>query len=430
VGYKMANRKYLTESENKFAKINEREYQKRALLDYCKRVYISNKYCTYEQKRDLGDYYNHLVASGKAKSPQTVRNQIASIALFAREIKKPFSMITSSDMNKYIAGQMTKCKFNTVNTRKDIIKRFFEWLGYEKVVEHIVIKPMEENKLRKEDLLSAKEVRDMLFACAPEIMVAYNATVDSTKRDRLIISTIDELGYRASEGSNINIGDIEDKNSYALITLRGKTGERTLPIVRSLPYLRKWLEIHPFRYDKDAPLFISAKNNEWGRRLLGTGIWRIIKKTAKRAGINKRVYPHLFRHTRATYFAIVKKWSEKELRLWFGWKHNSDMPNRYVHFAQEQVNKKYIREMGVFDEDEEEQNKEDEKLLELKTCSNCSKKNPITATYCECGFPLDMKEFSKHNKIVSETDNIMNELFSDKEFKDLVKEFLKRKVKK
>jgi len=431
----MLNHKYLSESDRKLKSINEIEYKRRAILDKIENSYLTNKYCTYEQQKVLKDYFNHIIAQGKAKSAYSIRNQIANLALFSQEIKKPYSMITVKDINKYIASQVRKCKFNTVNTRKDIIKRFFEWIERPEVVEHIVIKPMENNKLRKEDLLSKKDIRDMITACCTEIYKldlnsGYNANVDTGIRDKTVIMILYELGCRRSEVSSINIKDLEDKDTHFLVTIRGKTGERTLPLVETMPYLRNLLKEHPYRFDVEAPLFISVKNNQWGRRLLAHGVNSIVKKASKRANLNKRVYPHLFRHTRATYFSFAKKWTERELRLWFGWTANSNMPNRYVHFAQQEVNKRYIKDLGIFNEAEEKKNEVEDKILNIKKCNNCGHSNSATATYCECGYPLDIKEFNKHRKTINETDNLMNELFSDNEFKELVKEFLKRKLKR
>ena len=429
----MVKTKYLSENERKLKSINENEYKKRAILDKVENSYLTKKYCTYEQQIVLKDYFNHIIAQGKSKSPHSIRNQISNLALFSKDIGKPYSLITIKDLNNYIAGQVRNCKFNTVNTRKDIIKRFFEWFERPEVVEHIVIKPMEDNKLRREDLLSKMDVRNMVAACCSEIYKLdlncdYNAIVDTGIRDKTIIMTIYELGCRRSEVSFINIKDLEDKDTHFLVTVRGKTGERTLPLVETMPYLRELLKTHPYRFDTDAPLFISVKNNEWGRRLLAHGINSVIKKASKRANISKRVYPHLFRHTRATYLSFVKKWTERELRLWFGWTATSYMPNRYVHFAQQEVNKKYVKELGIFDEAEEKKNEAEDKILNIKKCDNCGHKNSATATYCDCGYPLDIKEFTKHRKTISETDELMNELFSDNEFKELVKEFLKKRV--
>ncbi|KIN79772.1 tyrosine-type recombinase/integrase, partial [Clostridium botulinum] len=52
------------------------------------------------------------------------------------------------------------------------------------------------------------------------------------------------------------------------------------------------------REDDNLALFVTSKRPH--ARLGGRSIQREIKKIAKRAGINKSIYPHLFRHSFAT----------------------------------------------------------------------------------------------------------------------------------
>ena len=47
--------------------------------------------------------------------------------------------------------------------------------------------------------------------------------------------------------------------------------------------------------------------------------------------LNKKVYPHLFRHTSATYYA--NKLNRQELCYRYGWKFSSDMPDVYISRA-------------------------------------------------------------------------------------------------
>jgi len=78
-----------------------------------------------------------------------------------------------------------------------------------------------------------------------------------------------------------------------------------------------------------------------GRGLASNGK---IKKIAKRAGIKKRIYPHLFRHTRAT--RLLSELSESIGAKYLGWVPGSNMVRIYVHLANEDVEEAILKMHG------------------------------------------------------------------------------------
>jgi integrase/recombinase XerD len=64
-------------------------------------------------------------------------------------------------------------------------------------------------------------------------------------------------------------------------------------------YESLWGDLISYRKNSidDAPLFRSRK----GGHLHPSQVWRIVKKSAKRAGIKKAVSPHWFRHAHASH---------------------------------------------------------------------------------------------------------------------------------
>lgn len=133
-----------------------------------------------------------------------------------------------------------------------------------------------------------------------------------------------ETGTRSSEFRGINIGDIELEERFAKIRIIGKgRGERRVFVVSEFPTLMQVLRQHPKREDSTAPLFYVPRQSNicpYSQR----GLDQIIKRAAKQAGLRKRVYPHLFRFSRAT--ELAQKMSESEMRIFFGWTKNSTMP--------------------------------------------------------------------------------------------------------
>jgi len=58
---------------------------------------------------------------------------------------------------------------------------------------------------------------------------------------------------------------------------------------------------------------------------------KILKEIAKKVGVQKRIYPHLFRHTAATRDS--RYLSDRELILKYGWAGDSSMLGVYAHLS-------------------------------------------------------------------------------------------------
>ena len=83
----------------------------------------------------------------------------------------------------------------------------------------------------------------------------------------------------------------------------GKTGPRRVRLIASVPALAQWLSVHPFRNDPNAPLWVGVGTVGRNEPLSYNGARAMLKRLVKKAGVNKRVYTHLMRHSRATELA-------------------------------------------------------------------------------------------------------------------------------
>jgi len=153
----------------------------------------------------------------------------------------------------------------------------------------------------------------------------------------------------------------------------------------SIAYLRAWLDNHPLRNDVNAFLFCNLSDNILGRSLTYADVYSIIRHTAKRAGIKKRIHPHLFRHTRATILA--SKVTEAPLEAQMGWVHGSRQTRTYVHLSLRDQDNAILKAYGI-KVPENETIQEDKP----KECPRCHTLNPSEAQYCRnCWMPFDIK---------------------------------------
>ncbi len=119
-------------------------------------------------------------------------------------------------------------------------------------------------------------------------------------RDRAILELLYASGLRVSELVDLPLSGLDLDEAWATVFGKGSR-ERLVPIgapaVRTLErYLR---EVRP-RLDKgrgQGRVYLNARGNPMRRE----SIWKLVKDSAKRAGIAKNVSPHTLRHTFATH---------------------------------------------------------------------------------------------------------------------------------
>jgi len=171
---------------------------------------------------------------------------------------------------------------------------------------------LKEPKLEPE-ILTKEELASLIFSA-------------QNYRDKLIILLLYEGGLRVGELRNLRKQDISFDENGAVLRIKGKTGTRYIRVVDSASYLQSYV-----KFCSQDKLFPLSRHQ----------IYRILKECGEKAGIKKKIYPHLLRHTRATHLA--KYLTEPEMRLFFGWSSKSKMPSVYVHLSMRDVENKIIR---------------------------------------------------------------------------------------
>lgn len=124
---------------------------------------------------------------------------------------------------------------------------------------------------------------------------AYEASGATTG---LLLQTLLETGLRVSEFTRLRVEDVS-LAERVIVDLRGKGSKhREVPIRRELSQM---LRLH-IGTRRAGPLFQSRERGKsplpytYSRQRIG----QIVRQVAGKAGITKRVYPHLLRHTMAT----------------------------------------------------------------------------------------------------------------------------------
>jgi integrase len=211
-------------------------------------------------------------------------------------------------------------------------------------------------------------------------------------RDKAIISLWAELGGKPSEILLLRVGDIQFDDAGALVHItRGKTGPRTLRAISCVKHLTAHLETHSLRQDPEAPLWLSSSANHATEPLSWVVLSRMVKVTARRAGImKKRIHGYMFRHGSATRNS--KYFTDSELKRMYGWSMASRSPAVYIHLSAADVDTRYQQVYG------KGKTVEPPKLsLGPVICPRCGEKASPGMLYCpKCATPLDPAERAKN----------------------------------
>jgi integrase/recombinase XerD len=119
-------------------------------------------------------------------------------------------------------------------------------------------------------------------------------------RDRAILELLYATGLRVSEITNLKIENINMENRILRCLGKGSK-ERLIPFGRhACNALEQYMEkIRPklVKGFEGNIVFLNSR----GKKLTRQGMFYLLKKYAKKSGINKKITPHTLRHTLATH---------------------------------------------------------------------------------------------------------------------------------
>ena len=204
---------------------------------------------------------------------------------------------------------------STIQLRFNCLKKFLCFIGKSKLVEGVKTARVKEVRVKASDLLTREDLGKLLDAT-------------STKRGRAFISMLYESGARIGEMLNVKLVDLEFDPSGVLVSLDGKTGRRRIRLVESTEFLRDWVNEVKLTHPNTPYLWFGADDS---RPSQYATTCKFLRGIVRKSGLRKKVYPHLFRHSRAS--ELAQKLKESQLRAFMGWTGSSDMPRIYIHLS-------------------------------------------------------------------------------------------------
>lgn len=238
-----------------------------------------------EPHPDLFEKIDLFIASKNLEglSKGTLKNYLLDLNKFANSVKKKVQDITSADIRVHLAG-FSHLKMSSLGRKLTVLKSFFGWLASEEIIQRdptVKLKPPKTEK-RLPKALGIVELEMLRESC-------------KTDRQRAFIEILYATGCRLSEVQGLNINDINQQTMSCKVIGKGNKEREVYFSFKAMYHLNKYLKSRLGECEA-----LMATERKPYSRLSNRGIQREIAKIAKTAGLEKKVSPHVLRHTFAT----------------------------------------------------------------------------------------------------------------------------------
>lgn len=325
-----------------------------------------------------------FIAERKITNAISIRRaqKITSNLITLRRFIKPYRENTIPDIYRGIDKLNSALSARGIpfsqNSRVDLIhlcKQFFLWLIEneeislsEKKIRAIKL-PRKVSTKKASDLLTNDDLQALLTACM-------------TSRDRAMIITMYEGGFRVGEIGEMRWGALKFDGTGVIVNVTFKTGKpRYIRLVMAKEHLIKWKSDYPEEITDEAFVFLNERRHP----LTYPAVARQLGRLCQRSGITKHITPHIFRHSRITHL-IQQGVGESIIKLMMWGSVDSRMFISYAHLTGADIDREICKLYGI----EPTTSQVTGDALEPKVCPHCREMNSPISRHCHiCGHGLD-----------------------------------------
>ena len=384
----------------------------------------------------VGKYVEQMIAT--SKKPATISKNLDTIKTLCRVLNpdsanlKEWTSLTRDDINTLVANVMRKYSDNgqESNATYDLKKGLANWFRYVKLGNRLHKKVGTPEELRDIEMTKVKnKLTHSDLITHDELNRIINAAMNP--RDKALFDFLYDSSCRVGELISIQLKHINITPDEMTVKIPdSKTTIREIALLNSRRNLVEWLNVHPDKDNPEAYLFCVIEGKTIGFPISESDVRKRLAACCKKAGIKKRIYPHLFRHSSATEF-VPKLGVVANDRM--GWSASSNMVSRYVHLNQKQKNDAFYKANGI----EVDEAKIEARLHRI--CPSCRVANSSNDDLCRsCGNPLtlekrvqfdsDKKDFE--SKIENQIKTLTDSFSQMQSMMNLFASFLPKETKK
>jgi integrase/recombinase XerD len=245
------------------------------------------------------DQFLHYLIVEKGLSKNTIEAYSHGLSRFLNHLKEKGVQEVEEISKFHIRGFLLSLRKKNLSTRSIVrnlvaIRTFFRFLIQEGILEATPIENLESPQVAKTlpEILTLKEIEQLLEQ--PDLQTPRG------KRDRAMLEMLYATGMRVSELMQLPIHQVNLEGGYVLLYGKGSK-ERIVPLGGEAI---KWVTLYLkesrgiLAKGKESPfLFITRSGKAMSRQRF----WKSLKEYARRAGLRKRITPHLLRHSFASH---------------------------------------------------------------------------------------------------------------------------------
>lgn len=252
--------------------------------------------------KDILYQFRAYIVVEKNFSEHTAKAYVSDVLSFLIWLEE--NSIENVDFNRVREYLRFVHKYNykktTISRKISALRTFYKYLYRENLVD---LNPVSGISAPKKDKVLPK------FLCKDEVeKILNNVNIETPAgyRNRAILELLWATGMRISELSGLNYGDLNLEQNEIRVFGKGAKERIVLVSERAKSYLERYLqnarklvavgfEVGDLR--EDSPVFI----NNTGYRLNPKTIRNVINSIVEKIQLPKKVTPHVFRHSFATY---------------------------------------------------------------------------------------------------------------------------------
>jgi integrase/recombinase XerD len=249
--------------------------------------------------QDLIEIFLNYLSVEKGVSSNTIESYKNDLIFYQNYLKEKgidsFLKVNRQDISDFMLKQKEKnLSASSISRRLSCLKTFYRFLLREKIISSDPTEAMQSPKLWKKvpDTLNIEEIERLI--AQPNIRTKIGI------RDKAILDMMYATGMRVSEVVNLKLEQLNLEMGFLRCIGKGNK-ERIIPLGRyACNAIKRYIQ-------ESRNLLLGKKQSEYlflnrrGYPISRQGLWKIIKKYARMAGIKKPVRPHIIRHSFATH---------------------------------------------------------------------------------------------------------------------------------
>jgi len=283
---------------------------------------------------DLIDQFINYMRIERGVSENTIEaysRDLRGLADFIKNKGISLKQINIDILTEYINHLSKRLSRRSLARSISAIRTFFKFLILEGIIHENPARFLEVPKISKTlpGILNEHEIELLLNQPSSSTPIGL--------RDKAMIELLYATGVRVSELVNLKLSDIDLNVGY--IKVRGKgSKERFVPIgEKAISVLKEYIDKARAKFDKKkgSPyLFLNNRGKPFSRQ----GFWKILKAYARKAGVKKRITPHIIRHSFATH--LLKNGADlRSVQMMLG---HSDISTTQIYTH---IDRSYLKEV-------------------------------------------------------------------------------------